>query len=83
MLRAVSVEEMNEVKNNRDNRCSLEAMLREFMAMNVPYAEVENHEYATARSGVGSIRGAIKRWHFNSLDCFCSGDKIYLVNNNV
>lgn len=83
MLKALTQEELNEVRRERDNRCVLEAMLREFIKMNVPCAEVENHEYANGGSGVSSIRVAIKRWHFDSLECFNVGDKIYLVNNNV
>lgn len=83
MLKPITTEEMEMLMQSKDNRCSLEAMLKEFQKMNVPYAEVENHTYSTARSGVGSIRTAIKRWHLNSIECFSVDDKIILVNNNV
>lgn len=83
MLKPITTEEMEMLMQSKDNRCSLEAMLKEFVKMNVPYAEVENHTYATARSGVGSIRTAIKRWHLNSLECMCVGDKIVLINHNI
>lgn len=83
MLREVTTEEMERVKNLKDNRCSVESMLKEFINMNIPYAELEKHHYKTVESGVGSIRKGIERWHFNSVEVFGADGKIFLVNNNV
>ena len=83
MLRPVSVDEMNMLRESKDNRCSLEAMLKEFIKMNIPCVEVKDHGYASVGSGVGSIRQAIRRWHFDSLEVFNVDDEIYLVNNNI
>ncbi|MDT3386258.1 MAG: hypothetical protein LIR46_00600 [Bacteroidota bacterium] len=84
MLRPMTVEEANMVKEEcYCKRSKLEAMLDEFVAMDVPCVEVTNHQYATGWSGVSSIRAAIKRYHYDSIECMTMDDKIYLFNNSV
>lgn len=83
MLREVPIKEFDELKNKRGRNCALATMLEEFVKMNVPCVEVEDHGYSSVGSGVGSIRAAIQRWGYTSLECFSVDDKIYLCNNKI
>ena len=82
-LTALSKEETTKVENNRGIPSPLHDMLTEFVKMGVRGVEIENHTYSSVASGVGSIRGAIKRFNMNSIECINVGDKIYLINNSV
>lgn len=84
MLRPMTAEEARLLKEEVCGRRSkIEAMLDEFRAMEIPCAELEDHQYITGWSGVNTIRAAIKRLHYDSIECRTKDDRIYLFNNSV
>lgn len=82
MLRTVPKEELLYITEKKKYN-KLEALLEEFVKMNVECAELEKHGYSSSGSGTQALRRAVERYHRDSIEIINTGGKIYLVNHNV
>lgn len=64
-------------------RTKLLYILESFKNSGLECAKIEDHDYATTRSGCGYFRAAIKRFGVNGVGVRDINDEIYLIRTDL